>query len=358
MNRLFTLMRNPITLISFAGIVVVLLVAFILPYAQATTYSSDASTAGKAVVKKLIPELPKTLDKAKYDRLLIKNANYASTTASTTKRIWPAEAPYPNAGAILPEKRIIAYYGNYYSTKMGILGEFEPSVVLQKMRGEIAKWEAADPETKVMPAIEYIAVVAQDNPGKSGLYRARMPDEHIDKAIEMAKEMNGIVILDIQVGLSNVQSEVPALEKYLKMPQVHLALDPEFSMKGGEEPGTVIGYLSASDINYTANYLGKLVQDNNLPPKVLIVHRFTQRMVRDAESITPLPEVQVVMVMDGWGTPARKIGTYKSFIFPEPVQFTGFKLFYKNDLKPPSERLLTPAELLNLTPRPVFVQYQ
>lgn len=351
-------MRSPITWITFTGIVVVLLVAFILPYAQATTYSSDASTAGKAVAKKLIPELPKTLDKAKYDRLLIKNANYASTTASTTKRIWPAKAPYPNAGAILPEKRIIAYYGNYYSTKMGILGEFEPSVVLQKMRGEIAKWEAADPETKVMPAIEYIAVVAQDNPGKSGLYRARMPDEHIDKAIEMAKQMNGIVILDVQVGLSTVQSEIPALEKYLKMPQVHLALDPEFSMKGGEKPGTVIGYLNASDINYTANYLAKLVKDNNLPPKVLIVHRFTQRMVRDATSITPLPEVQVVMVMDGWGTPARKIGTYKSFIFPEPVQFTGFKLFYKNDLKPPSERLLTPAELLKLTPRPAFVQYQ
>ncbi|MBP7741245.1 MAG: hypothetical protein KA104_00955 [Candidatus Pacebacteria bacterium] len=332
--------------------------AFILPYAQATTYSSDASTSGKAITKKLVPELPKTLDKAKYDKLLIKNANYASTTASTTKRIWPAKAPYPNVGAILPEKRIVAYYGNFYSTKMGILGEFEPSVVLQKLRGEVAKWEAADPETKVVPAIEYIAVVAQDNPGKSGLYRARMPDEHIDKAIEMAKQVNGIVILDIQVGLSTVQSEVPALEKYLKMPQVHLALDPEFSMKGGEKPGTVIGSLNSSDINYTANYLAKLVRDNNLPPKVLIVHRFTQRMVRDATSITPLPEVQVVMVMDGWGSPARKIGTYKSFIFPEPVQFTGFKLFYKNDLKPPSERLLTPSELLKLTPRPVFVQYQ
>ena len=358
MNRLHLLMRNPITWIVFAGIVVVLLVAFILPYAQATTYSSDASTSGKAITKKLVPELPKTLDKAKYDKLLIKNANYASTTASTTKRIWPAKAPYPNVGAILPEKRIVAYYGNFYSTKMGILGEFEPSVVLQKLRGEVAKWEAADPETKVVPAIEYIAVVAQDNPGKSGLYRARMPDEHIDKAIEMAKQVNGIVILDIQVGLSTVQSEVPALEKYLKMPQVHLALDPEFSMKGGEKPGTVIGSLNSSDINYTANYLAKLVRDNNLPPKVLIVHRFTQRMVRGATSITPLPEVQVVMVMDGWGSPARKIGTYKSFIFPEPVQFTGFKLFYKNDLKPPSERLLTPSELLKLTPRPVFVQYQ
>jgi hypothetical protein len=129
-------------------------------------------------------------------------------------------------------------------------------------------------------------------------------------------------------------------------------------MKGGERPGSVIGTLNAADINYTINYLAKLVKDNNLPPKILIVHRFTQRMVQNAADITPTPEVQVVMVMDGWGSPARKIGTYKSFIFPEPVQFTGFKLFYKNDLRPPSERMLTPGELLKLTPQPVFVQYQ
>ena len=357
MKRLKAITRNTRVRIVLAGLLVVLVVAFVIPYASATTYTRGDGAVADAV-RKLLPEVPKILDKEKYDALLQKNANYASTTATTTVRLWPAKAPYPNVGALLPEKRIIAYYGNYYSTKMGILGEHEPAVVLQKMRGEIAKWEAADPTTKVMPAIEYIAVVAQDDAGKSGLFRARMPDEHIDKAIAMAKEINGIVILDIQVGKSTVQSEIPALEPYLKMPQVHLALDPEFSMKGGEEPGDVIGSLNANDINYAANYLAKLVRDNNLPPKVLIVHRFTQRMVQNAESITPLPEVQVVMVMDGWGTPARKIGTYKSFIYPEPVQFTGFKLFYKNDLKPPSERLLTPGELLKLTPQPVFVQYQ
>lgn len=337
------------------GFVIVLFVAFVLPYARATTYdSARPSTA----VKRIIPEIPKVLDKEKYDRLVLRNANYASTTATTTQRLWPAKAPYPKYGALLPEKRIIAYYGNFYSTKMGILGEFDQATVLQKMKGEIAKWEAADPSTKVVPAIEYIAVVAQDSPGKSGLYRARMPDDQVDIAIEMAKKIDAIVILDIQVGKSTVQSEIPALEHYLKMPNVHLALDPEFSMKGGEKPGTVIGSLNSNDINYAANYLAKLVKDNNLPPKVLIVHRFTQRMVVGAPSITPLPEVQVVMVMDGWGSPARKIGTYKSFIYPEPVQFTGFKLFYKNDLKPPSERMLTPAELLKLTPQPVFVQYQ
>jgi len=194
--------------------------------------------------------------------------------------------------------------------------------------------------------------------GKDGKYRLRMPDEHIDRAVSMANELNGIVILEVQTGLSTYQSEIPALEKYLKMPNVHLALDPEFNMKGGEAPGTVIGSVSAADVNYVIEYLAQLVRDNNLPPKVLIIHRFTQRMVTGYESIRPLPEVQVVIVMDGWGSPARKIGTYKSFIAPEPVQFTGFKIFYKNDLKPPSTRLLTPAELLKLTPQPVFIQYQ
>lgn len=356
-HHLLKLSRNTHARIIFAGVLVVLLVAFAIPYAMATTYVKGENTLA-GTVKKLIPEIPKTLDTKKYDELLIKNANYASTTSTTTPRLWPAKAPYPKVGAILPEKRIVAYYGNYYSTKMGILGEFEPPVVLDKLRAEVARWEAADPTTKVVPAIEYIAVVAQDDAGKSGLFRARMPDEHIDKAIAMAKEVNGIVILDVQVGLSTLQSEIPALEPYLKMPQVHLALDPEFSMKGGEEPGDVIGSFNANDINYAANYLAQLVKEHNLPPKVLIVHRFTQRMVQNAESITPLPEVQIVMVMDGWGTPARKIGTYKSFIYPEPVQFTGFKLFYKNDLKPPSERLLTPKELLQLTPQPIFIQYQ
>lgn len=272
MKRLHAIARNTEFRIVAIGVLVVLVVAFIIPYASATTYTKGDDTVAGAI-HKLLPEVPKELDKKKYDELLIKNANYASTTATTTVRLWPAKAPYPNVGAILPEKRIVSYYGNYYSTKMGILGEFEPAVVLQKMHGEIAKWEAADPATKVVPAIEYIAVVAQDDAGKSGLFRARMPDEHIDKAIAMAKEMNGIVILDIQVGKSTVQSEIPALEPYLKMPQVHLALDPEFSMKGGEEPGDVIGSFNANDINYAANYLAKLVRDNNLPPKVLLVDR-------------------------------------------------------------------------------------
>ena len=94
------------------------------------------------------------------------------------------------------------------------------------------------------------------------------------------------------------------------------------------------------------------------PPKVLIVHRYTSAMVTNATSITPLPDVQIVIDMDGWGPPDRKYSTYNGWIASQPVQFTGFKLFYKNDIKRAGSRLLTPAEVLKLTPQPSFIQYQ
>ena len=142
------------------------------------------------------------------------------------------------------------------------------------------------------------------------------------------------------------------------MPNVHFGIDPEISMKGGQAPGKVIGTFDAADINYTTEYLAKLVKDNNLPPKVLVVHRFTRGMVTNYKQIKVQPEVQVVMDMDGWGAQARKLNTYRQFIYKEPVQFTGFKLFYKNDFREPNSRILTPEELVKLKPQPMYIQYQ
>ena len=141
------------------------------------------------------------------------------------------------------------------------------------------------------------------------------------------------------------------------MPNVHFGIDPEFSMKGGQAPGKVIGSFDASDINYATEYLAKLVKDNNLPPKVLVVHRFTRGMVTNYKQIKTRPEVQIVMDMDGWGHPDLKYDSYQAYIYREPVQFTGFKLFYKNDLRNKG-RLMTPKELLALKPQPVYIQYQ
>jgi hypothetical protein len=148
------------------------------------------------------------------------------------------------------------------------------------------------------------------------------------------------------------------LEKYLQMPQVHLAIDPEFSMKFGDAPGRVIGTFDATDINYAASYLAGLVNQYHLPPKVLVVHRFTEDMVTNYKKIMPLPEVEIVMDMDGFGSKAKKYGTYNKVIAPEPVEFTGIKLFYKNDVRPPADGMLTTDEVLKLTPAPIYIQYQ
>jgi len=343
----------------------ILLIAVGYSNVFSVSYNS-AETVVKSSIEKIknatVP-IQAPLDKEAYDEKILSVANNpvpATTTASTTPKmyLWPPKTVYPNAGAILPFNRVIAYYGNFYSERMGALGEYPEDQMLKMLQAEVTKWTAADPKTPAIPAIHYIAVTAQSSPGKDGKYRLRMPDDQIDRAIGLAEKVNGIVFVDIQVGLSTLQSEIPALEKYLKHPLVHLGIDPEFSMKAGEKPGSVIGFFSANDINYATNHLAKLVQEYNLPPKILVIHRFTQKMVRDYQQIKPLPEVQIVMHMDGWGSPAKKIGTYTHVIIPEPVQFTGFKIFYKNDLKPPSTRIMVPEDLLKLSPQPLYIQYQ
>ncbi|GAO43656.1 hypothetical protein [Flavihumibacter petaseus] len=298
------------------------------------------------------PALPAVPDSAEY----FAKTKYVANGDTTGK--WPVQTSLPVAGAILPYKRIIAYYGNLYSTRMGILGEYAPSVMRAKLQDEVKRWEVADPNTPVQPALHYIAVTAQGSPGKGGKYRLRMPFNQIDSVLNMAKPLNAIVFLDIQVGLSTLQDEIPLLEKYLAMPNVHLGIDPEFSMKGGDVPGKRIGTFDAADVNYASGYLADLVKKHNLPAKILVVHRFTKAMVTNSKDIKVRPEVQTVMHMDGWGAPARKINTYRQFIYKEPVEFTGFKLFYKNDLKETPGRMMTPDELVKLKPMPMYIQYQ
>ena len=319
---------------------------------SATDIGLKDSVSKKVAVEKEEEAQKKSLDTALYNKLM-KNLANGDTTGK-----WPAKAPYPMAGAVLPFHRIVAFYGNLYSKKMGILGELPKYEMFKKLKQEVHNWQAADSSIPVIPALHYIAVTAQGYPGKDGKHRLRMPSAQIDTILNWAKEINALVFLDIQVGLSTVRDEVPPLEKFLKLPQVHLGIDPEFSMKDGHVPGTKIGTFNADDINVAIDDLASYVKKYNLPPKILIVHRFTQGMVTDYKRIKKVPEVQVVMDMDGWGDKILKRSSYLRYIYDEPVEFTGFKLFYKNDTKKGSDQLYTPKELLKFTPKPIYIQYQ
>jgi hypothetical protein len=271
--------------------------------------------------------------------------------------VWPVAGPEPLPGSILPGKRIVAFYGNPLSKRMGILGELPRAQMLARLDREVARWERADPGTPVQPALHLVTVVAQGSPGRDGKYRLRMTDSLIEQVSAWAASRDALVFLDVQVGLSTLRAELPRLVPFLRRPNVHLAIDPEFAMKGGTPPGRKVGSLDAADVNYASALLADLVTEHRLPPKVLVVHRFTQRMVTNASRIKLDPRVQIVVHMDGWGSPANKRATYRQYVYAEPVQFTGFKLFYKNDTKQ-GHPLMTPAQLLELRPKPVYIQYQ
>jgi hypothetical protein len=281
-----------------------------------------------------------------------------STRPRAPKPVWPVKGPEPLPGSILPRKRIIAYYGNPLSKRMGILGEIPPDEMLKRLDREVAKWTAADSSTPAIHALHLIVTVAQGSPGPDGMWRARMKDSLVERVASWAARRNALLFLDVQVGKSNLRAELPRLEPFLSRPNVHLGIDPEFSMKTGHAPGKRIGTMDAKDINYASEFLQEIVEKYKLPPKVLVVHRFTRPMLTNYRNIKLDPRVQIVIQMDGWGNPELKKGSYVNFVYSEPVQFTGFKIFYKNDTKKAGWRLMQPADVLALEPKPVYIQYQ
>lgn len=318
--------------------------------AQDTTRKTDTVAHAAGRVDTTRPRAKKSKRRARTD-----SAHVAKRTVE--EPVWPVKGPDPLPGSVLPAKRIVAFYGNPLSKGMGILGALPPDRMLAKLDSEVAKWSAADTTTPVQPALHLIAVVAQAGPGKDRKYRMRIDSALIEKVYGWAQKAHALLFLDVQVGKSTLQQELPPLAKFLARPDVHLAIDPEFSMKTGKAPGTVIGTFDAADVNYASGFLDSIVTADKLPPKVLVVHRFTRPMLTNYRKITLDPRVQIVIDMDGWGPPFLKRGSYRAYVYRYPVQFTGFKLFYRNDTKK-GHALMTPAQVLALHPKPLYIQYQ
>jgi hypothetical protein len=323
------------------------------PSMEATAQTRRKATPDSAIVLQIATQ-PKSRKMADSISLV------AAIRAGLKHDGWPVKTSAPLAGSILPHKRIVAYYGNPLSKKMGILGEIPYDAMLAKLDSTVALWRKADPTLPVEPALHLIVSVAQGQPGKDSMYRQRSDPDLIEKVYGLARSHGAITILDIQAGKSTLQTELPVIEKFLARPDVHVGIDPEFYMhhnREGRIPGSKIGAMTAADVNGVIDYLASIVTKYHLPPKVLVVHRFTTNMLQGAERIHLDPRVQLVINMDGWGQPWLKFDTYARCEVAEPVQFTGFKLFYHNDTRK-GDALLSPREVLALRPRPIYIQYQ
>jgi len=130
-----------------------------------STTPGDTSKAPKV-------EVPHVAGRSKKDSIALVMAIRAGMKDTR----WPVKAVPVLPGSILPARRIVAFYGNPLSKKMGVLGELPPQDMLKKFDKEIDAWRKADPATPVQPALHLIAVVAQGYPGRDGKYRLRMTD--------------------------------------------------------------------------------------------------------------------------------------------------------------------------------------
>jgi len=263
-----------------------------------------------------------------------------------------APAPVAHPSAVLDNAVLVAWYGNPWSARMGILGRLQGTALVEGLKQQ-AKEYAKVTRNTIIPAYELIAVVAQRQPGPDGLYRRRETREVIERTIREARAAGFKTILDIQTGRSTVLNELAYLAPYLAEPDVYLALDPEFSMGIDGVPGRRIGTMYASEVNDAIGVLETLIERHHLPPKVLIVHQFTTGMLPDKEAIWTSPLLDVVLDMDGFGSPALKRHTYRTVLRQCELEYTGFKLFYIQDTD-----MLEPAQVLALNPPPAVVIYQ
>jgi len=258
------------------------------------------------------------------------------------------------AGALFPENRVLLYYGFPGNPNMGILGEYEPERVLELLEQEAENYRAADPSRPVKVGFEMIASVAQGDPGPDGLHIADASRELLDTYTRFTADNGILLFFDVQMGFREPYEDYSGLEEWIAQPHVHLAIDPEFHLRPPEEMGGEwIGQVTAAEVTEAQNWLVGISEQYNVPPKTLIVHQFHHSMIEQKDEIQPVPGVQLVIDMDGFGPPDLKRQTYQVVITEEPIEYNGIKLFYGQD-----DPLMTPEEVLALDPSPDLMIYQ
>ena len=253
----------------------------------------------------------------------------------------------------LPSDRLVVYYGNPFSAAMGPIGAYSDGELLTRLRQQAQVYSQLDPKHTVIPALDYVTPVVQGSPQADGTWTARMPDDSIEHYRALANSNHMLFFMDMQIGHSSVQSEVNAVWPFLEQPGVDLALDPEFDLTRGGIPDVNLGHMTAAEINWVIDKLSNLVQTQNLPPKILIIHQFRIEMLPDWQNIHIKPGVEIVTCVDGFGTPGEKLDDYRIFDNRQLIQYPGFKLFYELD-----RPVMSPSDVLSMTPPPLMVMYQ
>jgi hypothetical protein len=264
----------------------------------------------------------------------------------------PARPQLPLGGRrIFPEHRVVAFYGAPQSERLGTLGIGTPAQAAKRLRtvarGYVKKTRP------VLLAFELISTIAAAAKGQDGLHRMHQSDEVIERYLRAARRAKALLLLDIQPGRADFLSEATRIERWLREPDVGIALDPEWHVGPAEIPGQTIGSVTADEVNEVSAYVAGIVAADNLPEKLFVIHQFTSGMIENKHSVLRRPGLAVTMNVDGFGDRANKISKYDQFTSELARFHDGFKLFYEEDTN-----LMSPGAVLQMRPPPDLVVYE
>jgi hypothetical protein len=255
-------------------------------------------------------------------------------------------------GPLLDGRRLIAYYGTPLGPGLGILGRHGITETLRLLKEQLQVYQDLDPSVDTTPTFHMVTTIADGFPGPDGTYSHRVPHDTIRRWIEGVRTEGGWSILDVQPGRADLEDELNAIESLLHEPQVHLAIDPEFIVGDDQVPGTDLGQITGSQVNWIQARLDRVARETG-QRKLLIVHQFNDRMIEHKEIILDYPLVDLVWDADGFGGPGAKIQDYDQYKAEPGFEYGGLKIFYVYD-----EPLMTPEDVLSLDPPPQLVIYQ
>ncbi len=248
---------------------------------------------------------------------------------------------------------LVAFYGHPLTSRLGVLGEQNPERGITRLKQVAAPYGADG--ARVLPTFEIIATVASASAGRDGDYSAETSRDVLRPWIEAAAENDVYVVLDLQPGRTDFLTQAKIYEEFLRLPHVGLALDPEWRLKPNQVHLTQIGTVDAAEINQVARWLAEIVREEVLPQKLFIVHQFRFSMITNRDRLETPDELAVVIQMDGQGSLGSKYTTWN--VLTKGTEDQGFRWGWKNFYDEDSPTA-TPAQVLELTPVPVFVSYQ
>jgi hypothetical protein len=258
---------------------------------------------------------------------------------------------------ILPReglRRYIAFYGHPETTALGVLGEQGPEETLERMQPFLEAYQGDGAQT--IPTFEIIASVAAAGPTDDGDYSFEWPIETFQPLVDAAIANDGYVVLDLQPGRDDFLTQAMMYEELLLLPNVGLALDPEWRLESDQVHLDQVGHVDATEVNTVIHWLADLIKANGLPQKMLVLHSFRTFMIENKELLEDRPELQVVLQMDGDGTEPQKDNTWRQLRegFEDAFWAWGWKNFFDEDEPgPPS-----PESTMAKEPTPVYVSYQ